>query len=170
MTAAQLLLGELEFEARSTRAILHRVPADRLTWKPHDKSMTLGQLAMHIALSPGLVAKIGSGATFEYGDIAGPPQPASADEIGLAFEESLLQAKAIVGPMEDTAMSEPWSLTMGGNPVFSVPRGMYYRTILLNHLYHHRGQLSVYLRILGVALPSIYGPSADENPLLAANA
>jgi uncharacterized damage-inducible protein DinB len=159
------LLQELEQEARVTRRLLERVPDSRLGWKPHDKSMTLGQLALHIATTPGGVAAMASQETREVRPSTFvQPAAQSAAELVPALNQSLAQAKAVISAMDDATMRETWTLTNNGEVVMAIPRVAVLRTIMLNHWYHHRGQLSVYLRQLEVPIPSIYGPSADENP------
>jgi uncharacterized damage-inducible protein DinB len=171
MAIRDTMLQELEQEARVTRRLLERVPDSRLGWKPHDKSMTLGQLALHIATTPGGVAELASNDAKEVRP-ADFVQPAAqtASELVPALEESLAKARAIVGAFDDAAMMQTWTLTNNGQVVMAVPRAAFLRAIMLNHWYHHRGQLSVYLRELNVPIPSIYGPSADENPFVAAAA
>jgi uncharacterized damage-inducible protein DinB len=164
MAIADSLLQELEQEARTTARVLERVPDAHLGWKPHEKSMSLGQLAMHIATVPGNVAAMAAGPS-----LAAPPQfiqrPAgSAAELLPALRDSIAKARAVLGGMDDAAMAETWTLMDGGKVVMALPRVALLRAIMLNHWYHHRGQLSVYLRQLDVPVPSIYGPSADENP------
>jgi uncharacterized damage-inducible protein DinB len=164
-------VAELDQEAATTRRVLERVPGDRLAWKPHGKSMSLGQLALHLATAPGFVAEMLKTNAFsmtpdEFTSL--PEQPGSAADILKAHDESVAKAKHILSGFDDAAMTETWTLNVGGAPVFSAPRVGIVRAIVLNHCYHHRGQLSVYLRLLDVRVPSIYGPSADENPLVAA--
>lgn len=167
------VLTELDQEAAITKRVLERVPADRLTWKPHEKSMSLGQLALHVATIPGDVAGMLVTNEFEmtpedFTSIPAPPET-SAD-IMKAHEESLAKAKQILSGLDDSAVMAPWSLKVGGRAVFSAPKAGIVRSIVLNHWYHHRGQLSVYLRLIDVPVPSIYGPSADENPFAVAGA
>jgi uncharacterized damage-inducible protein DinB len=164
MSLADTLISELEQEAKTTRALLARVPDDKLSWKPHARSMSLGQLANHIATIPGFVAQVGARDTMDYESFSLAPPPETAAAIMAAFEESVAQAKAILGEMDDAAMMKNWSLIKTGQPVMTMPRIGVYRYPLLNHLCHHRGQLSVYMRLLDIAVPPIYGPSADENP------
>ncbi len=164
MSLADTITAELEREAVSTRNLLQLVPDDKLTWKPHDTSMTLGLLANHIATLPGGMALVGAMDHLDYGNFTPPSQPESTAAVLAAFDEGVKQAVATIGAMSDADLMKSWSLNKGGSAIFSVPRAGLFRTILLNHLYHHRGQLSVYLRMLGLRLPSIYGPSADENP------
>jgi uncharacterized damage-inducible protein DinB len=164
MSLANALIGELEQEAKATRAMLARVPGDKLSWKPHARSMTLGQLANHVATIAGGVAEFGARDNVDYGSFSPPPQLESTAAIADAFEENVTRAKAILGKMDDATLMQDWSLLKDGRPMATMPRIGVFRYPLLNHLYHHRGQLCVYLRLLDVPLPPIYGPSADENP------
>ena len=165
MTIANNLLQELEQEAQTTRRLLERVPDNRLSWRPHEKGRTLGELAMHVAMVPGSVAALASlPSPAQAPDFADPPAPPTTPELVKAFDESLAKAKRILGGMNDAAAAETWRLMAGPRELVAMPRVAFLRAIMLNHWYHHRGQLSVYLRFLGVPLPSIYGPSADENP------
>jgi uncharacterized damage-inducible protein DinB len=164
MTIADTLIMELEREAQTTRRVLERVPEDKLTWKPHVKSMSLGRLAQHVATIPGNISSMARLDSYDVEKFTEPPQLETTAAIVAAFDESVAQAKAELAATDDAAMMKDWSFKMGGNPIMTIPRIGVYRTILLNHLYHHRGQLTVYLRLLEVPVPSIYGPSADENP------
>ena len=164
MSLADTITSELEREAVSTRNLLQLIPNDKLTWKPHETSMTLGILANHIATLPGGIAQVGTLDALDFENFTPPLQPESTAALMAAFNEGVTQAVGIIGRMSDEDLMKNWSLKKGGNAIFSVPRAGLFRTILLNHLYHHRGQLSVYLRMLGFRMPSIYGPSADENP------
>jgi uncharacterized damage-inducible protein DinB len=164
MPIADTLIAELEREAQTTRRVLERVPTDKLTWKPHAKSMSLGRLAQHVATIPGSISGMAMLDSFDVEKFSEPPQLESTAAILAAFDESVAQAKTNLDATDDAAMMKQWSFNMGGQPIMPLPRIGVYRVILLNHLYHHRGQLSVYLRLLDVPVPSIYGPSADENP------
>jgi uncharacterized damage-inducible protein DinB len=164
MPIADTLIMELEREAKTTRRVLERVPEDKLTWKPHAKSMTLGQLAQHVATIPGFISGIARLDSFDVEKFSAPPELKSTAAIVAAFDENVAEAKTNLAATADAAMMKDWSFNMGGKPLMTVPRIGVYRSILLNHLYHHRGQLTVYLRLLDVPVPSIYGPSADENP------
>ena len=159
------LLNEFKEEAAITRRTLERVPADKLTWKPHAKSMTLGQLALHVATIPGGIARIAQRDSFDA-LIASfvPPQPSSLQEILTAYEQSVPEAEKFLAELTDEQARANWRLMKGDRELFHQPRINVVRTIMLNHWYHHRGQLSVYLRLLDVALPVIYGRSADEDP------
>ena len=159
------LLQELEQEAASTRRVLERVPENKLSWRPHQKSRTLGQLALHIAVVPGSVAEfVASPSPAQAPQFGQDPSPASASELVPALEQSIAKAKRVLGGMDDATLMATWRMMRGDRELFAVPRAAMLRSIMLNHWYHHRGQLTVYLRELGVPLPSIYGPTADENP------
>jgi uncharacterized damage-inducible protein DinB len=159
------MLDEFREEAAITRRILDRVPADKLAWKPHAKSMSLGQLAIHIATTPGALARITQQDSFDVsqGSFV-PPQPKDVDEIHAAFEQSVHQVEEHLKTMTDQEAQRSWRLMLRDKEVFSKPRIGVMRSIMLNHWYHHRGQLSVYLRLLDVPVPIIYGRSADESP------
>jgi uncharacterized damage-inducible protein DinB len=127
--------------------------------------MSLGQISMHVAMIPGAISKLAQVDEFDAGAANfGPPQPNDAQEILAALEESVKTAEQYLGGLSEQAAMGTWRLTQNGKELFTMPRLGMLRTIMLNHWYHHRGQLSVYLRLLDVPLPSIYGPSADENP------
>lgn len=157
------ILMELDQEAQTTKRVLDRIPEDRLAWKPHPRSRSLGQLALHIASSPGAVAALALPDTMEAPNFT-QPEPKTRREVLDAFSASLAAAKETLKKMDDPCLGATWSLVKNGKPLMSVPRIAFIRSILMNHIYHHRGQLSVYLRMLDVPVPSIYGPSADENP------
>jgi len=163
MSMVQGLLQELEQEAQTTKRVLERVPADRLGWKPHDKSMSLGQLALHIATLPGNIAEISRQTPFPIPAFV-QPSPANVEELIPALEQSVARAREILGSMDDASLATLWRAMDGEREVMALPVGAVLRAIMLNHWYHHRGQLSVYLRQVGALVPSIYGPSADENP------
>jgi uncharacterized damage-inducible protein DinB len=159
------MLSEIQEEAAATKRILERVPADKLSWKPHRKSMSLGQLAFHVAKIPGNLARLvqleefdASQANFE------PPDPKNIEEIHAALDQSMRAAEDYLKSASEKAALGSWRLTVNGKQIFSKPRVAVIRSVMLNHWYHHRGQLSVYLRLLEVPVPAIYGRSADENP------
>src|SRR6476646_2915123 len=164
VSIAQQLLAEFEVQAHVTRRFLERLPEDKLTWKPHEKSMTAGQLAYHLAFVPGGVIRfVNANPTpepnFNF------PQPASRQEILKTFEESVATVRESLSKADDASMNETWRLTIGGHEVLAQPRGLFLRDVMLNHWYQHRGQFSVYLRILNVPVPASWGPSADEPPV-----
>ena len=170
MAIADVLLQELEHEAQTTRRVLERVPDAHLAWKPHPKSMSLGQLALHIATVPGGVAEFAAQSVIPEPPTVRRPSATSAAELVPALERSVATARAVLGGMDDAAMDATWTLMSGDQVLMAMPRAAFLRAIMLNHWYHHRGQLSVYLRQLDVPVPSIYGPSADENPFVTARA
>ena len=159
------ILQELAREAVATRRALERVPADRMDWRPHPRSRTLGELASHIATLPGNIADMATRDTFDVSALA-PPRAMTADELPAALNDSLATARAALSRLADKRLGETWSMIASGKVLVTMPRAELLRTIMLNHWYHHRGQLTVYLRELDVAVPSIYGPSADENPFV----
>ncbi len=165
MSLSESLVQELDQEMRTTRRVLERVPDNRLDWRPHPKARSLGQLALHVAMVPGAVAELGSKPSPVQAPRFGEdPVPKTASELLPVLDQSIARAKQIVGAMNDATLTETWQLVQGEREIFTVPRIAFLRSVMLNHWYHHRGQLSTYLRQLDVPLPSIYGPSADENP------
>ena len=159
----ETILAEMDQEAQATRRTLERVPADKLGWKPHEKSMSLGALALHVARIPGAMSGVMVNDSFEITSFEAP-SPASAAELLPAFKDSITTARRIIGGFDDKKVMGNWKLTKNGKDLLVLPRITALRFLLLNHWYHHRGQLTVYLRMLNVAVPSIYGPSADESP------
>jgi uncharacterized damage-inducible protein DinB len=159
------MLNEFREEAAITQRVLERVPADKLTWKPHRKSMSLGQLALHIASVPGSLARISQLDEFDVAQANfDPPAPKDVEQIHAALQESIRSAEECLSGMNEQKAMGNWRLTTNGKQIFNRPRVEVIRSIMLNHWYHHRGQLSVYLRMLDVPVPVIYGRSADENP------
>jgi uncharacterized damage-inducible protein DinB len=163
MVLIEGLLQELEQETQTTRRVLERVPNEHLSWRPHPKARTLGQLALHVATVPAGVAELASRSPAQAPDFA-EPSPRSASELVPTLEQSIARAKQALGGMDDAALMATWRLMRGDREVLALPRVAFLRSVMLNHWYHHRGQLTVYLRELNVPIPSIYGPSADENP------
>lgn len=164
-TVAQSLAAELEREAAATRRLMERVPADRLDWQPHPKAMSLGQLALHLATIPANICRMCSRDAFDAATANfAPASPADAAALLPALDGSLAEARGFLAELGEDGAAAPWRLTMGEQEVMTLPKAEVVRTLLLNHWYHHRGQLSVYLRILDVPIPVIYGRSADENP------
>jgi uncharacterized damage-inducible protein DinB len=159
------ILAELDQEAEITKRLLDIIPEDKLEWRPHQKAKSLGELAMHLAILQGNVAELGNEDVREISDIPrNDPDATGREQILQLFSESLAKAKEIVNSTDDEKALREWRLTNDGQTVISMPRNAFWRTVLLNHNYHHRGQLSTYLRQLDIPLPSIYGPSADTNP------
>jgi uncharacterized damage-inducible protein DinB len=158
------MLAELEQEAETTRRVLERIPQAHLTWKPHPKSMSLGQLALHVATVPGMVAELAARDTIPEPPAFVQPEAATASELVPSLRESVARAKRLLGGFDDSRMNETWRLHDRGKEILAMPRAAVVRAIMLNHWYHHRGQLLVYLRLLDLPVPSVYGPTADENP------
>lgn len=166
-TMVSSMLSEFREEAAVTRRVLERVPEGKLSWKPHVKSMSMGQLAMHIATAPGTLARITQQDGFDLSKSSfSPASPGAIEEIRAAFEQSVHEVEECLEGMTEQMAQGNWRLMIGEKELFIKPRFGVLRSIMLNHWYHHRGQLSVYLRLLDVPVPAIYGPSADENPFL----
>ena len=166
MPISEMLLPEFDHEMANTRKTLERVPEDKFAWKPHQKSTSLGGLATHLANIPSWTKN-----TFEQDelDIAPPGAPPfrleeakSRSELLEAFDKNVASARAALEGASDQNWQGKWSLLHGGNKIFTLPRTAVMRGFVMNHLIHHRAQLGVYLRLLDVPVPSIYGPSADE--------
>ena len=167
MAIIEGLLAELEQEAQTTRRVLERIPQAHLTWKPHPKSMSLGQLALHVATVPGMVAELAALDTIPEPPAFIQPEAATTSELLPSLTDSVAKAKRALGGFDDSRMGETWRLQSGGKEILAMPRAAFVRAIMLNHWYHHRGQLLVYLRLLNQSVPSVYGPTADENPFAA---
>ncbi|MHB2019198.1 MAG: DinB family protein [Candidatus Xenobia bacterium] len=164
MKMVDMLLAELDAEAKTTRKFLQAVPHDSMGWKPHEKSMTAGKLAMHVATLEGFMA---DQAVYDQWTMTGPGPEVEPTKSSIleAFEKSHTHAREVLSKFDDEKMLGTWKFVMGGQEINALPRWMMIRSFLLNHLYHHRGQLGVYLRLLGAKVPSSYGPSADDNPM-----
>jgi uncharacterized damage-inducible protein DinB len=159
------LRQELEQETRTTRRVLERVAEDKLAWKPHPRSMSMGQLAMHVATLSGEIAKISAKDSFDVDTPIPRPEAASRGELMAALDQSLATANRVLGDTSDAALMAPWKMMKGDREVASMTRGALLRSVMLNHWYHHRAQLTVYLRLTGAKVPAVYGASADENPM-----
>ena len=164
MVTTNDLLQELEQETHTTRRVLERVPNDQLNWRPHEKARTLGELAMHVAIVPGAVAELIASPSPAQVPQFSDPILNRASELLPTLDQSIANAKKILSGMDEAAFNATWRMIQGDREIFAIPRAALLRSIMLNHWYHHRGQLSVYLKELNVPIPSIYGPSADENP------
>jgi uncharacterized damage-inducible protein DinB len=160
------LLKEVDSEMVSTRKTLERIPEDKLTWKPHDKSMLLGRLAGHLAELPGMGLTVMQSEKFDVanrGESGRKPTVAESQKHVLeVFDKNLTQLQAAIAGASDADLEKNWSLVFGEKKIFEGPRIGALRRMMLNHMIHHRAQLGVYLRLNGVAVPSVYGPSADE--------
>jgi uncharacterized damage-inducible protein DinB len=164
-STARSFLAEFEVQAPITRKYLERVPEDKLTWKPHEKSMTAGQLAFHLATVPAGVLRLAQNNPAQAPDGGKFPQPASRQEILAAFDETIAAVRELLPAFDEEAMNETWRLVAGGREVLAQPRARFLRDVMLSHWYQHRGQFCVYLRLLNVPVPASWGPSADEPPL-----
>jgi len=166
LPAAQALVAELEAEAPATRRVLERAPGDRLGWRPHPKSFTLGQLAQHVAAIPGNVARLAQGDGFDVASrVPHYPECEGTGALLGTLEASLASARKFLGGLDEAAASALWRITAGDRELAAMPRIAVMRTLGLNHWYHHRGELVVYLRLLDVPVPIVYGRSADESPV-----
>jgi uncharacterized damage-inducible protein DinB len=163
MSIADAFLGEFENEAKTTRKFLERVPENKLTWKPHEKSKTAGDLALHIATTPGVIAQAALEDAWSPPG-GGSPQPESLKEILDAHDHSIEVVRQILPKFDDARMMGDWSFVNDGKTMLTMPRVALLRSIMLNHWYHHRGQFGVYLRLMDCKVPSSYGPSGDEAP------
>ena len=162
MALKESLLADFDHEMATTRRLLERVPDDRLSWKPHAKSMTLGALAMHLCSIPQWGGTILNDSFFDL--LASPPNRENATSraaILAAFDDTVKKTRAAMDKT-DAEMQALWTLKRGDQEVFTLPRIAAVRSFILHHIIHHRGQLSVYLRLNDIPVPSIYGPSADE--------
>jgi uncharacterized damage-inducible protein DinB len=162
MPIGQMLLGEFEQELHTTRRVLERVPEEHFGWRPHPTSMPLGQLALHVATVPGSVTQMMQVDTLEVPNRV-PPEPSNQAEILAALDRSAAAVRQTLASASDEWLSAEWSLTREGRELMRMPRVGLMRVVGMNHIYHHRGQLAMCLRMLGVPVPSIYGPSRDEN-------
>lgn len=161
------MLLEWQQESANTRKMQERVPTEKLSWRPHEKSMTLGRLATHIAELPVWFSRVMEADEFDFASIVFKPYTVESNEalLGL-FDKQFAASVAILTAAEDEAMNKIWTLKRGGQVMVQLPRKVVLRTFALNHTYHHRGQLSVYLRLLDIPVPGMYGPSADERKSL----
>jgi len=167
MKIGERMLPEFDHEMANTRKTLERVPEDKFSWKPHEKSMPLGRLASHIAELPGWVGMIMTTDSFDTTPKEGESghQPLLAKnrtELLEAFDKNIAAARATIAATDDDKIMQPWTLKAGEKTIFSMPRVAVLRMFMMNHIIHHRAQLGVYLRLNDVPVPSIYGPSADE--------
>jgi uncharacterized damage-inducible protein DinB len=174
MTIGQSMLGEFDQEMQNTRKTLERVPDEKWNWKPHDKSGTVGWLVGHVATIPGWITMTINTEELDYAPVNGPSyQPPKIENRGpalAAFDKESAEARAALASVSDAEIMKGWKLLAGGQEIFTMPRVACIRGMVMNHLIHHRAQLGVYFRLLDVAVPGLYGPSADENQATAAGA
>jgi uncharacterized damage-inducible protein DinB len=169
MAISQALLPEFDAEMANTRKTLERVPTDKFGWKPHQKSFAMGALATHIATMTGWAKDAIEKDSFDISPVGGPPhQPPKAETTGelvALFDKGAAAARAALAGASDEHLMKPWSLLSGGKTIMTMPRLAVVRNFVMNHTIHHRAQLGVYLRLNDIAVPSIYGPSADEGQM-----
>jgi len=158
------LIAEIDFEVVSTQKLLERLPEEKLGWRPHEKAMTLGQLAYHVAIIPGNYLEFAYNGKTDLEVIIAHHIPASKSEIIAAFSKSIATARQILEGATDEWDTQNWELIKDGKSIFAIPRSLMCRLMVFNHWYHHRGELVTCLRTLDVLIPSVYGPSADEDP------
>ena len=170
MSLSEMLLPEFDREMDGTRKTLERVPEAKFSWKPHEKSMSAGQLAYHLAFITGGVVRFVQNNPMPAPKFADFPQPANCQEVLKTLEESIATVRTLLPKFDDTAMQETWRLVADGREVLAQPRSHFLRDVMFSHWYQHRGQFGVYLRLLNVAVPASFGPSADEPPLFAQKA
>lgn len=164
-SSAEPILNEFRDEVPSIRRALERLPDDKLAWKPHPKSRSLGELATHIANIPGMAEKIANSDEFTPAGVQ-PRSLESAEEIRATFEKNVRSAEDALSNLTDQSAAGSWRVVFNGKEILRRSRLAALRINFLNHLYHHRGQMSVYLRLLDVPVPMVYGPTADENPFI----
>jgi uncharacterized damage-inducible protein DinB len=166
MTIGQSMLSEFDQEMQNTRKVLERCPDEKWNWKPHDKSGTLGWLAGHVATMVDWLPMTIKTEELDYAPVGGssftPPKIDNRKELLAEFDKNVASARAALASVSDAEMMKNWRLLAGGQEIFSMPRVAAIRGMVLNHHYHHRAQLTVYFRLLNVAVPGLYGPSADE--------
>jgi uncharacterized damage-inducible protein DinB len=162
MTISETLLPEFDQEMANTRKILACVPEDKFTWKPHEKSMTLGRLASHVAEMANWAAVTVNLDKLELKPGDKPFNAATSAELLGGSDKYAAEGRAAIAGAGDESLGQPWSLVYGGHTLLTMPRAAVLRGMVMNHMIHHRGQLSVYLRLNDVAVPGMYGPSADE--------
>jgi uncharacterized damage-inducible protein DinB len=160
------LLPEFDQEMASTRKTLERIPIDKPDWKPHEKSMPMGRLAIHVATLPGWAVETIDRDSLDIAPVGGPPFQIpianSQKELLALFDQNAANGRAAIAKASDEHLLKPWSLLTGGKTIFTFPRTAVLRGMVMNHLIHHRAQLGVYLRLNNIPVPALYGPSADE--------
>lgn len=166
MTIGQSMIPEFDEEMKNTRKVLERVPDEKWNWKPHEKSGTLGWLAIHVATIPEWIPMVIKTEELDYAPVGGPayegPKIANRKELLAAFDKGSAEAREALSKVSDEDIAKGWKLLAGGQEIFTMPRVACIRSMCTNHLIHHRAQLTVYFRLVNVAVPGLYGPSADE--------
>ncbi|HSP67512.1 MAG TPA: DinB family protein [Bryobacteraceae bacterium] len=162
MSIAQSLLPEFDHEMASTRKMLERIPENKLDYKPDPKSMSMSQLASHVVEMCGWFGSMMEGTELDIPPDFKPFQATSRKQLLDRFDQNVASTRAALAAAGDQALMQDWSLKFSGNTMFTMPRIACYRSMIMNHVIHHRAQLSVYYRLNGVPVPGMYGPSADE--------
>ncbi|MBN2056953.1 DinB family protein [bacterium] len=166
MSIARSMMAEFDQEMANTRVMLSRVPEDKLDWRPHEKSMTFAGLATHTANIPAWAAMIVEDENVDVAPEGETPlrmtAATSVKELLEGFDETVAKARMLIGGASDERLLGKWTLLTGGRTIFSLPRVGVLRTMVMNHMIHHRAQLGVYLRLNDLPVPGMYGPSADE--------
>ena len=162
MSIAQMILPEFDQEMANTRKMLERVPDGKFEYKPHEKSMTLGRLAAHVAEVPSYATGTLRVERMDFTGEEKPFAPVTRQELLDAFDKYVAEARGMLAAASDEELAKIWTLTFKGQQIFSMPRAAVLRTMVMSHLIHHRAQLGVYLRLCNVEIPGMYGPSADE--------
>jgi uncharacterized damage-inducible protein DinB len=162
MTISEMLLPEFDEEMKSTRKLLARLPEDKLEYQPHAKSMKLGRLAAHVAEMPGWIAALPKQDKLEIPPDWKPAMATSREQLLGFFDDNVAKGHAALAAMSDEEFAEPWSLIFNGHTAFTMPKIAVVRSVIMNHVIHHRAQLGVYFRMNDVAIPGMYGPSADD--------
>jgi uncharacterized damage-inducible protein DinB len=161
MTISEMLLPEFDQEMASTRKIVDCVPEDKFAWKPHTKSMTLGRLASHVSELAGWAVLVVNQDKLELTPGQKPFSAATKAELIGALDKNIADARAAIAGASDEHLGKTWSFIYGGHTVFALPRATVLRNMVMSHMIHHRGQLSVFLRLNDIPIPGMYGPSAD---------
>jgi uncharacterized damage-inducible protein DinB len=162
MSIAQMLLPEFDQEMANTRKMLERVPDGKFDYRPHERSMTLGRLAAHLAEVPSYATGTLRMERMDFTGQEKPFSPVTRQELLDAFDKHVVEARGLLATASDEELAKIWTLTYKGQQIFSMPRAAVLRTMVMSHLIHHRAQLGVYLRLNNVEIPGMYGPSADE--------
>lgn len=166
MKYAEMILPEFDQEMASTRKVLERIPEDKLEWKAHPKSHTIGWNANHVADIPIWLVMVLTKSSLDIAPVGAPPYQspnlATRREILELFDRNVAAARQAITNVKDEDVGKPWSLEQGGKPIFTMPKGAVVRSMVLNHLIHHRAHLCVYLRLNNIPVPGMYGPSGDE--------
>ena len=163
MNLSQALLAEFDQEMASTRKVLERIPMDKYDWQPHTKSFSIGKLATHLAQIPGWGTVTAQTSELDFAQPFEQPNPRTTEELLAFFDQNAAEARTALAGMSEEELDKPWTLRAGERVFFTSPKAMVLRSFVMNHLVHHRAQLTVYLRLNDIPVPALYGPSADEN-------